>query len=133
MGGQVGDRGLITVGSAKAEVLTTFNLPNGIYIHKVTGINGNIKAGDICNVEVTIPLRKATMRNHTATHLMHKALREVLGDHANQAGSLVTEDRLRFDFNHFSAVTPEELQKIEDRVNAEIMKRFRSCYQGNGS
>lgn len=122
MGGQVGDRGLITVGSAKAEVLTTFNLPNGIYIHKVTGINGNIKAGDLCNVEVTIPLRKATMRNHTATHLMHKALREVLGDHANQAGSLVTEDRLRFDFNHFSAVTPEELQKIEDRVNAEIMK-----------
>lgn len=127
MGGQVGDRGTFTVGENKADILTTFKLPGGVYIHKIKVVSGQIAEGDCGVTEVNEGLRKATERNHTATHLMHKALKEVLGDHANQAGSLVNEERLRFDFNHFSAVTPEELKAIEDKVNAQILKNINVC------
>lgn len=127
MGGQVGDRGTFTVGENKADILTTFKLPNGAFMHKVKVLEGVIKEGDEGEIKVNAALRKATQRNHTATHLLHKALREVLGEHANQAGSLVNEDRLRFDFNHFSAVTPEELKAIEDKVNAQILDNLNVC------
>lgn len=127
MGGQVGDRGTFLVGDAKAAILTTFKLPNGVYLHKVKMESGTVNEGDQGSVNVNEALRKATQRNHTATHLMHKALREVLGDHANQAGSLVNEDRLRFDFNHFSAVTPVEIKAIEDKVNAKILENLNVC------
>ncbi|MGN0962003.1 MAG: DHHA1 domain-containing protein, partial [Clostridia bacterium] len=127
MGGQVGDRGTFTVGENKADILTTFKLPSGVYIHKIKVTSGQIAEGDNGIAAVNETLRKATQRNHTATHLMHKALKEVLGDHANQAGSLVNEDRLRFDFNHFSAVTPEELKAIEDKVNAQILENINVC------
>ncbi|MEG1868452.1 MAG: alanine--tRNA ligase [Clostridiales bacterium] len=123
-GGQVGDRGSFVVGENAVDILHTFKLPNGIYIHKAKGNGGMVKLGDEGILGVTEVLRRGAMRNHTATHLMHKALREVLGDHPNQAGSLVTEDRLRFDFNHFSAVTPDELKLIEDKVNAQILKNL---------
>lgn len=123
-GGQVGDRGIFTVGDNKVEILHTFKLPNGIFIHKVKGLCGSVVPGNEGEVSVNEELRRSTMRNHTATHLLHKALREVLGEHANQAGSLVNEERLRFDFNHFSAVTPAELQEIEDRVNEQILKNL---------
>ncbi len=124
MGGQVGDRGRFVTDSGEAAVFTTFKLPGGAYMHKIKAEKGVIAEGDSGTVEVNTALRKATQRNHTATHLMHKALKEVLGDHANQAGSLVDEDRLRFDFNHFSAVTPEELKAIEDKVNAKILENI---------
>lgn len=127
MGGQVGDRGEFTVGENQAQILTTFKLPSGVYVQKVKVVAGEIKEGDCGAVTVNAELRKATQRNHTATHLMHKALKEVLGDHANQAGSLVNEERLRFDFNHFSAVTPEELKAIEDKVNARILENINVC------
>ncbi|MGM9567584.1 MAG: alanine--tRNA ligase [Clostridia bacterium] len=127
MGGQVGDRGTFSVGENKADILTTFKLPSGVYIHKIKVTSGQIAEGDNGIATVNEVLRKATQRNHTATHLMHKALKEVLGDHANQAGSLVNEDRLRFDFNHFSAVTPEELKAIEDKVNAHILENINVC------
>lgn len=124
MGGQVGDRGTFTVGDSKVDILTTFKLPSGVYIHKFKVAAGTLEEGAAGTVEVTVALRKGTQRNHTATHLMHKALREVLGDHANQAGSFVNEERLRFDFNHFSAVTPEELKQIEDKVNEKILENI---------
>ena len=127
MGGQVGDRGTFTVGENAADILTTFKLPGGVYIHKIKVAKGQIAEGDTGVAAVNETLRKATQRNHTATHLMHKALKEVLGDHANQAGSLVNEERLRFDFNHFSAVTPEELKAIEDKVNAQILENINVC------
>ena len=127
MGGQVGDRGTFTVGENAADILTTFKLPGGVYIHKIKVAKGQIAEGDNGVAAVNETLRKATQRNHTATHLMHKALKEVLGDHANQAGSLVNEERLRFDFNHFSAVTPEELKAIEDKVNAQILENINVC------
>lgn len=127
MGGQVGDRGTFTANDGEAEILTTFKLPGGVFLQKVRVTKGEINEGNEGTVQVNEVLRKATQRNHTATHLMHKALKEVLGDHANQAGSLVNEDRLRFDFNHFSAVTPEELKAIEDKVNAKILENINVC------
>ncbi len=123
-GGQVGDRGIFSVDNARVEILHTFKLPNGIFVHQVKVTAGAVRPGDKGEVTVVEKLRRGAMRNHTATHLMHKALREVLGEHANQAGSLVTEDRLRFDFNHFSAVTPEELALIEDKVNDAILRNM---------
>ena len=120
-GGQVGDRGLLRTAQGEGRILTTFKLPSGIFIHKVEVVSGVLAEGDAATLTVTEQLRLAAMRNHTATHLMHKALREVLGNHANQAGSLVNEERLRFDFNHFSAVSAEEIRQIEDRVNEMIL------------
>ncbi|HMM05795.1 MAG TPA: alanine--tRNA ligase [Clostridiales bacterium] len=127
MGGQTGDRGEFLAGEARAAILTTFQLPNGVYLHKVKIESGSLSEGDQGTVQVNEGLRKATQRNHTATHLMHKALKEVLGDHANQAGSFVNEDRLRFDFNHFSALTAEEIKAIEDKVNAKILENLNVC------
>lgn len=127
MGGQIGDKGLFTTEAARVEVLNTTKLPSGVYLHRVKAVSGMISAGDVCKAAVDVQIRKNIQRNHTATHLMHKALREVLGDHANQAGSLVTDERLRFDFNHFSAVTPEEIEEIENRVNARILENINVC------
>lgn len=127
MGGQVGDRGEFVAGDAKAEILTTSKLPSGVYLHKVKMELGNLSEGQQGTVKVDEALRKATQRNHTATHLMHKALKEVLGDHANQAGSLVNEERLRFDFNHFSGLSPDEIKAIENKVNAKILENLNVC------
>ena len=121
MGGQVGDAGSFVAEKGEAEILTTFKLPGGAYMHKVRLIRGSIAEGDVGTVSVAAAARKATQRNHSATHLLHKALKEVLGDHVNQAGSYVGPERLRFDFNHFSAVGPEELKAVEDKVNAAIL------------
>ena len=118
-GGQVGDTGQFFGNGVSINVLDT--VKNGkAFIHKVAVIDGSISVGDSLSAEVDALLRNATRRNHSATHLLHAALREVLGDHVNQRGSLVEPDRLRFDFSHFEEVAPDELQLIERIVNEQI-------------
>ncbi|NJD31613.1 MAG: alanine--tRNA ligase [Gammaproteobacteria bacterium] len=118
-GGQVGDRGVITAGGAKFVVADTQKLGKAhIHIGKLE--SGALHVGDTVQAEVDHSLRQATRLNHTATHLLHAALRRVLGTHVTQKGSLVSPERLRFDFAHYSAVTPDELREIERLVNAEI-------------
>ncbi len=121
-GGQVSDLGLLTSDKVEASVETLFKAPRGQSVHIVTIRSGELHVGDTLTAQVDAPNRNDIIKNHTATHLMHKALKEVLGNHANQAGSLVEAERLRFDFSHFSSVTPEELADIERRVNQEIWK-----------
>ena len=119
-GGQVGDTGLIKNADAQIQVNNVTKSTNGLFLHHCTVNNGEIKKGDKVKLFVDVKKRFATMRNHTATHLLHKALKVVLGDHIQQAGSLVSPDRLRFDFNHFAQVSKEELMKVEQLVNEQI-------------
>ena len=121
-GGQVGDIGKITTANAVLRVIDTVKDNNGYYMHRCEIVEGTIETGDSAKAEVDAETRYAIMRNHTAAHLMQAALRQVLGNHVEQAGQLVTADKLRFDFTHFSAVTPEELKKVEELVNSEIFK-----------
>ena len=119
-GGQVGDTGSIRAEGGVAEVLdTTYALP-GLRRH-VARVNGEIEPGARVMASIDTERRAAIRRNHTGTHLLHYALRKVLGEHVKQAGSLVGPDRLRFDFSHFSAVTDNELRRIEDIANAEVL------------
>ncbi|KJS30904.1 MAG: alanyl-tRNA synthetase [Desulfatitalea sp. BRH_c12] len=119
-GGQVGDQGTISGPGLSLEVESTVKDPTGLIIHKGTVTAGRIEKGQTVTLMVDEEKRRATARNHTATHLLHAALRRILGDHVKQAGSLVAPDRLRFDFSHFSQVGPETLDRIEDDVNARI-------------
>ncbi|WP_411343458.1 alanine--tRNA ligase [Paenibacillus sp. WLX1005] len=121
-GGQVSDLGLLSSDKVEASVETLFKAPRGQSVHIVNISSGELHVGDTVTAQVDEPNRNDIIKNHTATHLMHKALKEVLGNHANQAGSLVEAERLRFDFSHFSSVTPEEIVDIERRVNQEIWK-----------
>lgn len=119
-GGQAGDHGTITTGAgASAEVLDCTK-QNDIYLHHVRVVSGALKAGDTCLLQVTESKRRATAANHSATHLLHAALRKVLGTHVTQAGSLVDADRLRFDYTHNKALSAAELKRIEELVNDEI-------------
>ncbi len=121
-GGQIGDTGLITTETGTAEVLdTTFALPN-LRRHLVRISSGSVTAGQNASAEIDVERRDATRRNHTGTHILHWALRNVLGDHVKQAGSYVGPDRLRFDFSHYSAVTPEEIRQIEALSNSETLR-----------
>jgi len=120
-GGQVGDTGAITTATGRLRVLDTqLGIPD-LIVHRCVVEQGSVSEGDECVAAVDGARRDAIRRNHTATHLLHWALREVLGPQVRQAGSLVTDDRLRFDFSHDSAVTPEELARVEALVNAEII------------
>jgi alanyl-tRNA synthetase len=119
-GGQVGDSGKITAKNFEMEVLDTIKDPTGLVIHKGKVTAGKIKKGQKVTLSVDGAKRKATELNHTATHILHAVLREILGAHVKQAGSLVAPDRLRFDFTHFSQVDPETLAEIETRVNRRI-------------
>ena len=120
MGGQVGDVGMISSDVFEAEVLDTRKSKNGNTVHKVLVKKGTLSPGTaLFTVEANV--RKSTERNHTATHLLHKALKMVLGNHVNQAGSIVLPDKLRFDFNHFQPMTKDELKKVEDIVNSEVL------------
>ncbi len=121
MGGQVGDVGEILGDGYKAKVLDTKKSKNGNVVHVVEVMAGNLKPG-IATFSVDNATRKSVERNHTATHILHKALKLVLGSHVNQAGSLVLKDKLRFDFNHFEAMTAEEILKVEELVNEEVLK-----------
>jgi alanyl-tRNA synthetase len=120
-GGQEGDSGCISSGSAHMQVITAIKPVPDLIVHRALVKEGTVKAGDAVDLKVAAERRKATARNHTATHLLHAALRRVLGEHVKQSGSLVTSDRLRFDFTHFSAPSHEELLRVEDMVNSDIM------------
>lgn len=120
-GGQAGDVGAITTGSAVLEVLETSRPFTDLTVHHCLVKEGAIRLNDAVKLKVTSPLRMATARNHTATHLLQSALRKVLGEHVKQAGSLVTTERLRFDITHFSAMTAEEVRQAEQLVNDFIM------------
>ena len=121
MGGQVADHGTITTDDATLRVLDVKKTPKGYFVHTCVLESGLIKVGDKVNAQVDKAYHMDIARNHTATHLMQAALREVLGDHVHQAGSYQDAGVTRFDFTHFSAVTPEELKKVEDIVNEKIM------------
>lgn len=122
MGGQEGDTGIICTEGAEFTVTNTIKLLGGKIGHVGNVTKGMFKVGDSVTLEVAERERANTCKNHSATHLLQKALKTVLGSHVEQKGSLVTPDRLRFDFAHFSAMTPEELEKVENIVNAEIAK-----------
>lgn len=121
-GGQVEDAGFIKTENGEAQVIGVKKIRQDLFAHKVKVLKGKIRVGETAELYVDIEKRKGVSRNHTATHLLHYALRKVLGDHVKQAGSLVDKDRFRFDFTHFQAVTDLELSKIEDIVNEKIME-----------
>ena len=120
MGGQQADTGVIVSENGEFTVEDTIHLQGGKVGHVGVMTKGMFKTGDTVTLKVDEENRALTARNHSATHLLHKALRTVLGDHVEQAGSLVTRDRLRFDFTHFSAMTPEEIRQVEEIVKKEI-------------
>ena len=119
-GGQVGDSGWLTRNGMRFHVTNTLRFGDNLFAHQGKLERGEITVGDQVEAEVDEQRRQATALNHTATHLLHAALREVLGDHVKQAGSLVAADRLRFDFSHFTQVGKERLKEVEDLVNARI-------------
>lgn len=122
MGGQVGDTGSIKTENAELKVVNTTKDGNGLYYHHVEVINGEVSVGQTVTMQVCRQRRMAIQRNHSTTHLLHKALKETLGTHVAQAGSLVTPDRLRFDFSHFEAMTKEQIAEVEKKVNNAIME-----------
>ncbi|HYP51090.1 MAG TPA: alanine--tRNA ligase-related protein, partial [Pyrinomonadaceae bacterium] len=121
-GGQVGDTGILFHQNAHAKVFDCFAPMGGIILHKSKVERGSVKVGDTVTAQVDAEKRDATRRNHTATHLVHAALREVLGTHVKQAGSVVAPNYLRFDFTHYQALTESEIKEIETIVNREILK-----------
>ena len=125
MGGQCGDTGVITGANNGVFVVEdTIHLQGGKIGHVGHMTSGMLAVGETVTLKVNEASRRSTEKNHSATHLLQKALRTVLGDHVEQAGSLVTPDRLRFDFTHFSAMTPEEIKKVEDLVNEKIQENL---------
>ncbi len=123
-GGQVGDVGKLESGQATLDVLDTQTPLEGMIVHSVRVTRGTLKGGDAVTAKVDRDKRDATRRHHTATHMLHKALREVLGPHVTQAGSLVAPDRLRFDFNHNAPLSREERERVEDIVNRQILNNI---------
>ncbi|MDX1644661.1 MAG: alanine--tRNA ligase-related protein, partial [Thermoanaerobaculia bacterium] len=121
-GGQVGDRGILAWDGGRAEVLDTQKTRAGIYLHRVRVAEGTLEAGAALTARVDAALRRPTERNHTATHLLHAALRHVLGESVRQAGSLVAPDRLRFDFTFSRPLEDEEIEAIEELVNRWVLE-----------
>ncbi len=121
-GGQVGDTGFMAAGNTHVVVNDTVSPASGLIIHRVTAERGKLRVGDKVTASVDTEKRDATRRNHTATHLMHAALREVLGTHVKQAGSIVAPNYLRFDFSHFQPLTRDEIAEIEGLVNYQIIR-----------
>ncbi|MDD4178722.1 MAG: alanine--tRNA ligase, partial [Candidatus Margulisbacteria bacterium] len=123
-GGQVGDTGLFSYNGKETRVVGTLISPSGVVLHEVDDVAG-LKDGSKVKALIDASKRKATEAHHTATHLLHKALREVLGDHVKQAGSYVGPDKLRFDFSHFHAMSLAEMQKVEQLVNEKIKEKIK--------
>jgi len=124
-GGQVGDTGELLSDAVKAVVLDTKKPVEGISAHKVEVRKGTLEAGTKIRARVDLQKRLATMRNHTATHLIHASLRKLLGEHVKQAGSYVSPESLRFDFSHFSAIDKDTIEALEDDVNGEILRNIK--------
>ncbi len=120
-GGQVGDKGELRNETVRFDVADTFKIQADVFGHQGEVLEGEIKVGDTLNALVDVSQRTDTMRNHSATHILHKALREVLGDHVQQKGSLVDATKTRFDFTHNAPMTAEQIRRIEDIVNREIL------------
>ncbi|HEY8027190.1 MAG TPA: alanine--tRNA ligase [Burkholderiaceae bacterium] len=120
-GGQCGDSGVLETTSAAFEVYDTQKIQADVFGHHGTLAKGSLKIGDTVSAKINVVQRARTIRNHSATHLMHKALREVLGGHVAQKGSLVDADKTRFDFSHNGPLTPEEIREVEEIVNREIL------------
>ena len=120
-GGQVGDKGELRNETVRFSVDDTFKIQADVFGHQGELLEGELKVGDTLNALVDVQQRTDTMRNHSATHILHKALREVLGDHVQQKGSLVDATKTRFDFTHNAPITAEQIRRIEDIVNAEIL------------
>jgi alanyl-tRNA synthetase len=120
-GGQVGDTGTFTAAGGTAEVVDTLQALPGLHRHVLRITDGSIAPGDVVTAAIDVERRDSIRRNHTATHLLHWALRTVLGDHVKQQGSMVAPDRLRFDFSHFEPVTPAQIAEIEDLVNHDVL------------
>ncbi len=121
MGGQMGDSGICEFNGGKAEILDTYTKEK-LQIHRLKVLNGTLRVGSRVTLIIDVNRRNAIARNHTATHLLHAALRKVLGSHVRQAGSLVAPDKLRFDFTHTNGLTTEEMRKTEDLVNTKILE-----------
>ncbi|AKM19861.1 Alanine--tRNA ligase [Geobacillus sp. 12AMOR1] len=121
-GGQIADQGTFAGETGTAVVKDVQKAPNGQHLHSIVVESGTVKKGAVYTARVDEAKRARIIKNHTATHLLHQALKDVLGRHVNQAGSLVAPDRLRFDFTHFGQVKPEELERIEAIVNEQIWK-----------
>ncbi len=119
-GGQAGDSGIFENKNCVINITDTLKDPSGLIIHKGVVKKGNIQKGDLFTLKVNPSQRQNTALNHTATHILHSALRKILGDHVKQSGSLVTDKRLRFDFSHFSSVSAKDLKAIENEVNLRI-------------
>ncbi len=124
MGGQVADHGIISLGDAQFQVNNVQKDKGGKYLHHGKMLTGTIKVEDVVNAAIDMERRKAIMRAHSATHLLQTALQTVLGDHVHQAGSYVEPDRLRFDFTHYSAMTPEEMAKVDVLVQSAILEGY---------
>ena len=124
MGGQVADHGTITTEGMTFQVTDVQKNKGGKYMHTGKVVEGSLKLGDTVSAAIDVERRRAIMRAHSATHLLDKVLREVLGDHVHQAGSLVEPDRLRFDFTHFSALTADELAEVNAKVNEAILQGY---------
>ncbi len=124
MGGQAADHGVLMLGEGRFKVTDVQKDKGGRYLHSGTMDKGMLKVDDVVCAAIDVERRKAIMRAHSATHLLQKALKSVLGDHVHQAGSLVEPDRLRFDFSHYSAVTPEELSKIDSIVQSAVLEGY---------
>ncbi|WP_442592395.1 alanine--tRNA ligase [Parapusillimonas sp. JC17] len=120
-GGQVGDTGILQAGAARFQVLDTQKIQSAVFGHHGRMLDGGLKVGDVVEAQVDIVQRARTVRNHSATHLMHKALRQVLGNHVQQRGSLVDADKTRFDFAHDAPMTAEQITQVERIVNAEVL------------
>jgi alanyl-tRNA synthetase len=121
-GGQIGDTGRISASSAHLQVVTAIRPFPDMIVHRAKVLDGKVEEGEAVDLTVTAGKRIATERNHTATHLLQSALRQVLGEHVKQAGSLVNPERLRFDFTHFAQMTAEELYRVEEIVNGFVME-----------
>ncbi|MCL2390620.1 MAG: alanine--tRNA ligase [Endomicrobia bacterium] len=128
-GGQVSDKGKITSKHFEAEVEEVLKPVGNLFVHKVKVLKGDISIGAVVTSEINIEYRKQTARHHTATHLLQKVLRDYFGEHITQAGSLVADSYLRFDFTHFNAVKKEDLIKIETKVNAIIRENIPVCVE----
>jgi alanyl-tRNA synthetase len=124
-GGQVGDKGIIESKECKIEIYNTLKPVPNILVHHGKVQKGDVKVGDHVRLMLNLPLQKATSLNHTATHILHAVLREILGDHIKQSGSLVSPERFRFDFTHYMPLTESEIDMIEERIDFHILENYR--------